>query len=222
MSNEPDVIDRVRAEKLTYLSPTCLRDLFNGVEEIERAGRSGVIIETGAALGGSAIVMASAKSKSRRMKIYDAFGMIPAPSEKDGEDVHRRFTTIATGKSKGIGGDLYYGYRKDLLRDVTQAYARFGLPIESSNIELIKGLFADTLHVDEPIALAHLDGDWYESTKICLERIAPFLVPGGRLIIDDYFKWSGCRKAVDEYFHGREGYRREKHGRLHIVREGTT
>ena len=27
----------------------------------------------------------------------------------------------------------------------------------------------------------------------CLTRIAPLLVPGGRIVLDDYYKWSGCR-----------------------------
>jgi asparagine synthase (glutamine-hydrolysing) len=52
----------------------------------------------------------------------------------------------------------------------------------------------------------------------CLTRIAPLLSVGGRLIIDDYDTWSGCRAAVDEYFAGRTGFRFERRGRLHIVR----
>ena len=34
--------------------------------------------------------------------IYDVFGMIPAPSEEDGEDVYKRYEVIVSGKSKGI------------------------------------------------------------------------------------------------------------------------
>lgn len=41
---------------------------------------------------------------------------------------------------------------------------------------------------------------------------------GGRLIIDDYDLWSGCRAAVDEYFTGRPAYRFERRGKLHVVR----
>jgi asparagine synthase (glutamine-hydrolysing) len=52
----------------------------------------------------------------------------------------------------------------------------------------------------------------------CLERIEPHLVPGGRLIIDDYFMWPGCRRAVDEYFEGRTGYEMVKRRRLHVVK----
>ena len=83
---------------------------------------------------------------------------------------------------------------------------------------LVQGLFQDTLTIEGPVALAHVDGDWYESTMTCLERIAPRLVPGGRIVIDDYFMWSGCRAAVNEYFANRSGYRIEKRAKVHIVR----
>jgi asparagine synthase (glutamine-hydrolysing) len=37
-------------------------------------------------------------------------------------------------------------------------------------------------------------------------------------VLDDYDKWSGCRRAVDEYFAGREGFRLEHRTKLHVVR----
>ena len=78
------------------------------------------------------------------MKVYDVFGMIPPPGERDGEDVHRRYATIVEGRSKGIGGETYYGYRDELLTEVTESFARHGLPIADNNVELIQGLFEDT------------------------------------------------------------------------------
>jgi hypothetical protein len=213
-----DVIARVHQEHLTFIKPAILHELAAAVEETESARRPGVIIEAGAALGGSAIVMAASKSPRRKLRVYDVFAMIPPPSEKDGDKVHERYETIASGNARGLGGETYYGYREDLLGEVTASFERYGLPLESSHVELIKGYFADTLHVDKPVALAHLDGDWYESTMTCLERIEPHLVPGGRLIIDDYFRWSGCRRALDEYFAGRAGYEFVKHRRMHVVK----
>ncbi|HEX2756617.1 MAG TPA: TylF/MycF/NovP-related O-methyltransferase, partial [Candidatus Limnocylindrales bacterium] len=212
------VIEAVRSEHLSYLDASSLRTLAATVESIEADGIDGLIIETGTARGGSAITMAAAKSTTRRMKVYDVFGMIPPPGEKDGDDVHRRYATIASGASKGVGGETYYGYREDLLAEVRESFGRHGVPIGDHNVELIQGLFEDTLTLDEPVALAHLDGDWYASTMTCLTRIAPLLVVGGRFVIDDYDTWSGCRAAVDEYFARRDGFRFERRGRLHIVR----
>lgn len=213
-----EVIARVRRENLTYLNDGMLRDLADAVAEADREGRPGVIVEAGAARGGSAIVMAAVKADGRRLKVYDAFGMIPPPTDADGEKAQRRYETIASGASAGVGEDTYYGYRDDLLAEVTDSFARFGVPVRENDVDLVEGYFADTLRIDDPVAVAHVDSDWYESTMTCLERIVPRLVPGGRLVIDDYDHWEGCRKAVDEFFDGRTGFRFERKNRLHIVK----
>lgn len=54
--------------------------------------------------------------------------------------------------------------------------------------------------IDQPVALAHVDVDWYDPVKTCLERIVPRLSVGGAVVLDDYHDWGGCRKAADEYF----------------------
>ncbi|UMG93064.1 TylF/MycF family methyltransferase [Nocardioides sp. TF02-7] len=217
-----EVCDAVRAERLTYLGAPHLRSLVSCVLEAERAGRPGLVVEAGTALGGSAIAMAAAKDPARRMVVYDAFGMIPPPSDKDSEQEVARYAEIAAGRSRGVGGDTYYGYREDLLGEVTASFERFGLPPARSGVSLVPGLFADTIDLDEPVALAHLDGDWYESTMVCLERIAPLVVPGGRIVLDDYHYWSGCRRATEEYFAGRDDFRIEYRARVHAVRVGGT
>jgi hypothetical protein len=150
--------------------------------------------------------------------VYDVFGLIPPPGERDGADVHDRYETIVSGAADGLGGETYYGYRTDLMAEVAESFARHGVPVGEHHVELVQGLFEDTLTLDEPVALAHLDGDWYESTMTCLRRIVPLVSPGGRLVIDDYDAWSGCRTAVDEFFTGRTDFRFERRGKLHIVR----
>jgi predicted O-methyltransferase YrrM len=211
-------IAQARAEHLTYLKPERLRELARAVREADANGVPGLVIEAGTARGGSAIVLAAAKERERPMKVYDVFGMIPPPGEQDGADVHERYAKIAAGEARGVGGDTYYGYRDDLYEEVTESFSRLGVPLGPNNVELVRGLFEDTIELDEPVAFAHLDGDWYESTKTCLERIAPLLSPGGRIVLDDYDKWSGCRAAVDEYFAGRDEYRLEHGAKLHVIR----
>lgn len=213
-------VRRVRRERLTYLGRDALGDLWDRVTELEQEARRGVVIETGCALGGSAIVLAKAKRRARQMYVYDVFGMIPPPSDSDGPDVQARYEAIASGRSAGIGGDRYYGYEDDLLGSVRSSFERFGLPVERANVHLVKGRYEDTLRVDEPVALAHVDCDWYESVHVCLDRIWPRLAEGGVLVVDDYDEWSGCRLAVDEYFAGRgEELVAERRARLHIVKK---
>ena len=53
--------------------------------------------------------------------------MMPEPSENDGDDVHNRFEVIKKGTSKGINGNLYYGYEKDLYNKVKDSFKIFGV-----------------------------------------------------------------------------------------------
>lgn len=215
----PPIVLSVRAESLTYLDEVALKDLFEQIKMIEKNGKDGILCEAGCAIGGSAILIATAKSKERPFYVYDVFGIIPPPSDKDDKDVHERYEVIKSGKSQGIKGGKYYGYEENLLDKVTENFQKYDLPIEENNVHLVKGLFQDTLLVNEPVALAHIDGDWYESVMTCLQQIEPHLIQGGILVIDDYDDWSGCRKAVDEYFSDKQDLYDFIHkSRLHIVR----
>lgn len=130
----------------------------------------------------------------------------------------RRYADIIAGTATGPGGHPYYGYADDLYGQVRESFARHGVETSSNGVSLVRGLFSDVLHLDQPVALAHVDGDWYESTWTCLERIAPRLVPGGRIVVDDYWIWTGCRAAVEEYVAGRTDYRLEMRAKVHLVR----
>jgi hypothetical protein len=213
-------IDEVRSRHLTYLSQEALWDLASAALDAERKAISGVLLEAGCALGGSAIVLAHSKSPERPLLVFDVFGQIPRPSENDGPDVWKRYEAIVAGESPGIAGDRYYGYEEDLLGRVERTFSEFGLPTETHRVRLFKGLYRDTLRLDGPVALAHIDCDWYESVLDCLREIEPRLVRGGTLVIDDYDKWSGCRKAVDEYFEtvGKGNYQFVRKSRLHVVK----
>jgi O-methyltransferase len=72
-------------------------------------------------------------------------------------------------------------------------------------VQFVKGLFQETLPAVtvSPIALLHIDGDWYESVKTCLDNLYDKVSPGGIIQFDDYGYWKGARKAVDEFFEAR-------------------
>lgn len=189
---------QVRAEQLSYTSEAQLQQLLRIVRDTNSSG--GLIIEAGCARGGSAILICATKSKDRPMRVYDVFDMIPPPSEKDGADMKSRYAEIVAGKAVGIDGGTYYLYERDMQAMVTKNFERLGYPIDQNNVMLIKGKVQDTLVVEEPVALANIDVDWYEPVMACLERIVPRLVPGGAVALRAYSDWSGCRRAADEYF----------------------
>jgi O-methyltransferase len=201
-----ELIQAVRQKNLTFLSNRKLARLARLCEIAKLANSKGLFIEAGCALGGSAILLARHKPADSDLRVYDVFAMIPAPSERDGADVHQRFEEIGRGQATGLGGEVYYGYQENLYDRVCSTFSEFGIKPNSDGVHLIKGLVEDTLHVDVPVFLAHIDVDWYDPVSVCLERIVPRLSADGFLVLDDYNDWSGCRRAVDDYF------RRIKHG----------
>jgi len=72
-------------------------------------------------------------------------------------------------------------------------------------VNLVPGLFQDTVPSApiESISLIHLDGDWYESVKVCLDSLYDKVSNRGVIQFDDYGHWAGARKAVDEFMMNR-------------------
>ena len=197
----PAVAREVRRRHLTYLSEAKFLSLRHAIREITRSGVQGDFVEFGVALGGSAIYLASETAGRRRFRGYDVFGMIPAPGEHDDGPSKERYEVIRSGRSKGIGGDPYYGYEQNLYGRVCATFESFGYPVDGVAVVLYPGLFEQTVRFGrgDQVALAHIDCDWYAPVKLCLERTAGVLPSGGLLILDDYNDYGGCRKAVDEF-----------------------
>lgn len=191
---------RVKKQKLTYLSDAKLLRLDQALRQT--AAENGAFVEFGVALGGSAIMIASAAAAARRRFFgFDVFGLIPPPvSGKDDAKSKQRYEVIASGQATGIGGDSYYGYRDNLYDDVVKAFHRNGLAVDGQAISLVKGLFEDTVPRTDlgRVAFCHIDCDWYDPVKFCLERIAPRLTPGGLILLDDYHDYGGCAQATLE------------------------
>jgi hypothetical protein len=193
------LIVELHRRRLTYCSRLKLIRLFESVQHVVQNRIPGIFVEAGCGLGGSAILIAKHKPADTPFFLYDVFAMIPPPGPNDGRDAHRRYEEIHHGASAGIGSDLYYGYEKDLMGKVVSYMHHFEIDVATDRITLIKGTFEETLQLQQPVALAHLDCDWYDSVKICLERIKPWLGAGGRIVFDDYYSYSGCRRAADEF-----------------------
>jgi len=195
----PGLGERVIADHLTYLDRPKIEVLESCVEEVRGRRVPGDFLETGIALGGSAILLAKRMGRDRRFHGYDVFAMIPPPTAADPEPVHERYRTIVEGRSEGIGGDVYYGYLDDLYDRVIASFARYDCPVDGDRVQLHRGLFEETLHPTDRVALAHVDCDWYEPVKLCIDRIWPRLSPGGMMVFDDYNDYGGCTRAVDEF-----------------------
>jgi hypothetical protein len=71
-----------------------------------------------------------------------------------------------------------------------------------------------------PVAVLRVDVDWYRSTFQCLEKFWDHVVPGGLIILDDYYDWEGCRKAVHDFLsarRAREAVRQSPFGKVAYI-----
>ena len=192
-------VRRVKAERLSYLSYRKYVQICQTIKALKANATPGDYLEAGCALGGSSIVIGTLKPAGPAFQVYDVFGMISPPTADDPPDVIERYKVIVAGQSKGLQGDTYYGYIADLYEVVQGNLTRHLTPAQRAGIHLNKGLLQDTMVINRPVAFAHIDVDWYDPVMVSLQRIMPHLSVGGAIILDDYFDWGGCRKAVDAY-----------------------
>lgn len=196
----PDIVRSINDDQITYLDGDALNDLHRRVTAIEaRPSTEGILIAAGCALSGSAVVMAAAKRKARPLYVYDVFRRSPYPESINMDNAPTRWSG-SSGASAAFESDDFDEYRENILEKVVQNFEQHGLHPSTNNVRFVKGLLEDTLRINAPVALAHIDGDDYENVMTCLERITPKLLPRGVLVFDSYDTHAGCRKAVDEYF----------------------
>jgi hypothetical protein len=190
----------LRQNGLTYCGrPGKLEVVQKVVERVEADQVPGLFVEAGVAMGGSASVIARAKRPGRKLKLYDVFLMLPAPSANDDPKSHEAYQYFLSGKVNGIVDQNYVANAGDLLSFSKLTMQKVGIDPATANVEFIKGLYEDTLKIDEPVAFAHIDCDWYDSVKLCIDRLADRISPRGVMLFDDYNSFSGCRKAVDAW-----------------------
>lgn len=175
----------------TMCSNARLRGLYRAVRYVVRNNIPGDIVECGSARGGSAALMALALRRvgaQRTVWLFDTFEGLPAPGSQDPDF---ELADLFTGSCVGT---------------VDEVRALFQQLEIAENVRFVKGLFQETLRVAPipSIAVLHIDGDWYESVKTCLECLYDRVVDGGVIQLDDYGYWKGARSAVDEFI-GRRG-----------------
>lgn len=199
----------------TMLPLERLISLYDQARFCEREGVEGAFVECGVWKGGAVGLMALAAGGSdgtRQLHLFDAFTDICEPdSDVDGARAVRE--TKRVGGANGASGRLqpldgFYdkvGGHGTLEGCVDLLQKRIGYP--ANRVQYHVGWFQDTLPEAAPkigpIAILRLDGDWYASTKVCLEHLFNSVVKGGIVIIDDYGTYEGCQRAVDEFLTAR-------------------
>ena len=183
-----------------------LEATYQAATDLNRRHIPGDFVELGVARGGCAALMGITLFDSympdrhdRKLWLFDSYEGLPDPTEEDFSSSWDRST-----------GDHVRPLPKGSCLGTLEEVKRLMFQIMNfpeDKLVFIKGWFQDTIpqtimKIDK-IALLRIDGDWYESTKCCLEGLYDKVVPGGAVIIDDYESCYGCKKAVDEFISDR-------------------
>ncbi|MGH3870125.1 MAG: TylF/MycF family methyltransferase [Pseudonocardiaceae bacterium] len=150
----------------------------------------GDIVECGVWRGGCAIFMRAVLNahniSDRTIWAVDSFEGLPRPD--------------APKYPADQGYDLSQSdYLSVPLEVVRGNFDRFGLL--DHQVQFLRGWFKDTLPTAPiaKIAVLRADGDLYESTLDILNNLYDKVSPGGFVIIDDYYSWQPCNRAVTEF-----------------------
>lgn len=174
---------------LTMVGLSRLADLQACVESVVADGVVGDVIETGSWRGGASILMRatldSLGESDRAVWVCDSFQGFPAAEQ--------------AGDEYDLEADLAgCDFLAVPLEEVQASFARFGL---GAGVNFVPGFFEDTLPKlpARRWAVARLDGDTYDATRLALEVLYPNVAAGGYVIIDDYLPLDQCRQAVDDF-----------------------
>jgi hypothetical protein len=192
-----------KLRKIGSLAYSRFETVVNSYELARLANKEGIegcFVECGVAAGSQMAAMAFAcdvDGKKREMYLFDSFCGIPMAGPKDDQQPGIGAITHDTNvkpedllRSSGVAMCGVDGVKRNM--------SNWEIPTE--NMKFVEGWFQNTVKETEtgPIAILRLDGDLYESTKVCLEALYERVVPGGFIIIDDY-ALKGCKTAVHEF-----------------------
>ena len=150
---------------------------------------NGCIVECGVWRGGMIAGIYDYLELKRKCILFDSFEGLPNVRENDGDAAK-----IWQESNNGVGLD-------NCKAEISFAEKAMKLA-NSKDHNIVRGWFDQTLpiaNINEPIAILRLDGDWYDSTMVCLVNLYPLVAENGIIIIDDYYAWDGCSRAVHDY-----------------------
>ena len=201
-----EMIKRVnRIMPYTLVGIGGLEASYNLAKEVKSKSIPGDFVELGVARGGCAALICGVMTEDgysggdeRKLWLFDSYEGLPDPTDEDFDS------------SKSVTGEhvrpLPKGSCLGTLDEVKKLMFSV-MDFPEDRINFIQGWFQDTVPVQKSIineiALLRLDGDWYESTKVCLEGFYDNVSSGGAIIIDDYQSCYGCKRAVDEFLAAR-------------------
>ena len=152
----------------------------------------GCVVECGVWRGGMSAGMADVLGGDRQYFLFDSFeGMPPASEELDG--------TSAVAWQSNTTGPIY---RNNNIAPQEEAEAAMKLSAATS-YSLVKGWFNETTPQFKPPSRNRGAAARWRLVRfhksLPRESVSVIVTPGGIVIIDDYYNWDGCARAVNEF-----------------------
>ncbi len=150
----------------------------------------GCVVECGVWRGGMIAGIAEVLGPERQYFLFDSFQGLPPAQAVDGEAALSWQADTANP-----------GYHENCAAPAERAQTAMGMA-GATNVSIVEGWFEDTLPgftPPSPIALLRLDGDWHASTLLSLNCLYRHVAERGLILIDDYYVWDGCARAVHEF-----------------------
>lgn len=160
---------------------------------------AGSIIECGVWRGGMIAGIAELMGSERDYFLIDSFKGLPPAQVVDGP--------AALAWQSNVASPTFFD---NCSAPVNLAKTAMEMS-PAQHVSFLEGWFHETLpgfKAPNGIALLRLDADWYESTSICLDHLMPQVNEGGLVIVDDYYAWDGCAKAVHDFLCRNSSFRR--------------
>jgi O-methyltransferase len=148
----------------------------------------GSYVECGVWRGGMSAAIAEIV-KNKTIHLFDSFQGLPPAKDIDGKEALEWQQDV---KSPGYFNNCA----------AEEAYAIKAMSLaRCENYKTHRGWFNETLprFKNQTIGILRLDGDWYDSIMECLQNLFPQVIDGGLIILDDYYTWDGCSKAVHDF-----------------------
>ena len=192
------IVDEVRPYTMVHPASLALT-IHTVIDAVDRA-MWGALVECGTWMGGAsfAMLLAQRYAFGRIVKpvwMFDSFQGLPPAGTRDGP--------AAAAWQQDTASPSYFNNCTAPLDQVRAAAAHLGF--SETEAIIVPGWFDATLPAQRPeleghgVAILRIDCDWYEPVSCVLNTLGPLVEEEGRIVLDDYYAWDGCARAVHDY-----------------------
>lgn len=193
-----EIIEQVRSHSMVH--ETGIEFTIASVIYALKNNIPGVFVEFGTWRGGCSAAMLLAQRAffgkvMRPVYMFDSFEGLPDITEKDGP--------LAVEYQKDVDSDNYHDNCRAAQEDLEELLQKH--QFSEADYRITRGWFSHSVEQkraelsQERIAVLRLDGDWYDSIAVTINGCCPSVSEEGIVIIDDYYAWDGCARAVHDY-----------------------